>query len=144
MSQHERVWLCSLRGRLSCAFCVVGSLFALRKLARVAGQRGLRFGIGSKRPVWWLPFVSEQLPPPVPPKALGVAVRSAEKNRVSTCSFADEIAAAAITAYHRHRPQEWRHQQTVLAAFVACRSPPGPRPLDDVSLASTKACHRRS
>ena len=45
------------------------------------------------------------------------AVRNAEKDRVSTCSFADRIARASIAEYELRRG-DVEYDQTVLAAFL--------------------------
>ena len=51
-------------------------------------------------------------------------VRSSEKNRKSSCSFADRVAEASIAAYRAHVPKELAecYAQTVLAAVLVCDS----------------------
>lgn len=81
-----------------------------------AGKGGAKHAssIGDATPSYFPP------PPSAPQKK--VAVRHAEKDRLSTCSFADQVARATIEEYNRRRPKEWKHQQTVLAGILACRT----------------------
>ena len=53
------------------------------------------------------------------------AVRSAEKARSSSCTFADEVAKAVINLYKKTCPHELKqsYKQTVLAGFVLLRTP---------------------
>lgn len=50
-----------------------------------------------------------------------VAVRHAEKRRISTCQFADRIAQCCVEHYQKHVPSTFRdaQKQTCLAAIVA-------------------------
>jgi double-stranded RNA-specific adenosine deaminase len=51
------------------------------------------------------------------------AIRHAEKDRKSTCFFADTVAHHSIDAYKAHCPAELQkaYKQTVMAAFLICR-----------------------
>lgn len=47
------------------------------------------------------------------------AIRYAEKDRISTCRFADRVALAAIAFYKNKRGEvEYNGEQTVMAAFL--------------------------
>ena len=62
-----------------------------------------------------------------PPKR--VAVRNAEKDRVSTCAFADCIAGCAIEAFERLSAEAGlKYRQTVVAAVVCVRREAGSEP----------------
>ena len=52
------------------------------------------------------------------------SVRSAEANRTSSCSFAEEVSKLCISTYKLHCPINLQdsYKQTVLAAFVIQRS----------------------
>ncbi len=51
------------------------------------------------------------------------SVRSAEKNRVSTCEFADRVARTSIAEYEKRRGKiDFNGFQTVLAAIRECSS----------------------
>lgn len=47
-----------------------------------------------------------------------LSIRHAEKNRKSSCSFADRVAHLAIDEYRRYCPADVHYQQTVLSAFL--------------------------
>ena len=65
----------------------------------------------------------------------GKAVRAAEKNRVATDSFANEIASAAIQKYHEVvKFCKFRFQQTVMSAFVVRYRDPCPKDRDRFSM----------
>ena len=55
----------------------------------------------------------------VSPKSVGMT-RFAEKNRNSTCAFADRVASLVISTFHANCPQDLlsSYRQTVLAGFV--------------------------
>ena len=62
-----------------------------------------------------------------PPKR--VAVRNAEKDRVSTCAFADCIASCAIEAFAKLSAEAGlKYRQTVVAAVVCVRREAGSEP----------------
>jgi hypothetical protein len=54
-------------------------------------------------------------------------VRSAESNRISSCSFADRVAELSISAFKRNCPSDLQdaYKQTVLAAFLIQRNDSG-------------------
>jgi hypothetical protein len=57
-------------------------------------------------------------------KASCSSVRSAESNRISSCSFADRVAELSISAFKLNCPSDLQdaYKQTVLAAFLIQRN----------------------
>jgi len=79
------------------------------------------------------PAASAPPPPPPPasttPPPKRVAVRNAEKDRVSTCAFADRIAGCAIDAFEQLSAEAGlKYRQTVVAAVVCVRREGGSEP----------------
>ena len=101
-------------------------------------RRSSNSAASTKPPPSWVaaqdaekPAASATPPPPTsttpPPKR--VAVRNAEKDRVSTCAFADRIAGCAIDAFEQLSAEAGlKYRQTVVAAVVCVRREGGSEP----------------